>query len=158
MAWSRFTYWRRDTWVPKPLTKAPAGSTKPLVYHQLEHGDFEPSPYLEMVAEEWKRYEDELAEIQQEYKTDRDGLFEKKRNRLAVYNKRVGQLEREHWDLDQKRMEMFRKGLKDAFGYDLWDEVMDAFPSADATEFYKEYERRARQRNKKTTDRIRAVE
>lgn len=156
MAWSRFTYWRRDTWVSKPLTKVPKGSDKPLVYHQLKHGDFEPSPYLKMVDEEWDMFDKEIEELKLEYATDRDGFQDKKRNRLAVYNKRVAQLEREHWELDQKRIKMFKDGLKDAFGYDLWDEIMDKFPEADTKEFYKKYEQRAKEKNKSTTQRIRA--
>jgi len=142
--------------VPKPLTKIPKGSDKPLVYHQLEHGDFEPSPYLKMVDEEWKMFDKEVQKLKKDYATDRDGFQDKKRNRLAVCNKRVLQLEREHWELDEKRMKMFKDGLKAAFGYDLWDEILNEHPELNAKDFYKKYEQRAKEKNQNTTQRIRA--
>lgn len=144
MAWSQFTYWRRDVWVKKPLTKAPKGSDKPLVYHQLKHGDFDPSPYLSMIEKEWSMFDSEVEKLKKDYETDSQGFKNKRRNRLAVYNKRVAQLEKEHWELDHKRLKMFREGLYNAFGLDLWDEIMEDYPDATTNEFYNRYEQRAK--------------
>jgi len=60
MAWSQFNYWRRDNWLEKPLTKVPKGSKEPLVWHQIERGDFDPSPYWDMADKEIEMFEKEM--------------------------------------------------------------------------------------------------
>jgi len=156
MAFSPFTYWRRDTWVKPPLKKIPKGKTGPLVYHQLLHGDFEPSPYLKMVDKEWSEYGKEVDKIREDFKSDREGLFEKTRSRLAVYNKRVQKLEEEHWKLDEKRLDLFRKGLKDAFLIDIWDKVMEKYPDTTPQEFYECYKKEVKMINNKIDKRLRS--
>lgn len=139
MAWSRFTYWMRGETVKPPLKKVPKGSNKPLVYHQMMNGDFDPSPYLLMVEEEDKRLEKEVSAWKKKNNGYSKELFDEwYRGRKAVYNTRKFKLEKEHWEYDRSRMELFKKGLRDAFLLDLWDQILEK-SSGDVKEFYDLY-------------------
>lgn len=141
MTWSRFTYWKRGTKIVPLLTQKPKGTDKHLVYYQVKAGCFDPSPYLAMVEQEDINLKKEVEKWKKKNKDASTITFnEWYRERKSVYNKRKGQLEKAHWDHDVKRMDIFKKSLKEAFHLDLWDEVLEKEPES-ALDFYNEYEK-----------------
>ena len=144
MAWSQFNYWRRDSWIEKPLTKVPKGSKEPLVWHQIQRGDFDPSPYWDMADKEIVMFEEEMAKYEAKHPSmHRLDYQEHYRKRWAVYNKRIIKLRDEHWKHDESRMELLKKGLIKAFRVDVWDEVLEEC-DGDPKEFYRTYKKKAK--------------
>lgn len=152
MSWSRFTYWKRGITVKPPLKKAPKGSNKPLILHQIENGDFDPSPYLLMIDKEEKMFQKEIDKWKQE---NPDAHYETFRNwhrsRLAVFNKRKIKLDKEFWNHHYSRMDLFRKQLRDYYLLDLWDEVLELSPET-PMEFFNLYGQLKTQKIKQVTE------
>jgi hypothetical protein len=126
MAFDRFNWWKRGVKVTKPLTKVPYGSDKPLVYHQILHGDFRPSPYWEMAKQEEKYLEEEVKKYRKANPhVKEDSVRDFRYTRARIYTKRANKLRESHQEYEVARLDMLRKGLKDAFGKDYWDLALD---------------------------------
>jgi len=109
--------------VSAPLTKAPKGSGYPLVWHQIQHGDFRPSPYWEMSNEEFKLFDKEIEVYKKEKPyIGKDAVEEWSRSRWKTYHKRIEKLRGSHIEYEQKRISLLRKGLLEAFDHDVWNE------------------------------------
>ena len=118
-----FNWWKRGVKVSAPLTKAPKGSGYPLVWHQIQHGDFRPSPYWEMSNDEFKLFDKEIEAYKKEKPyIGKDSVDEWSRSRWKTYHKRIEKLRGSHIEYEQKRISLLRKGLLEAFDYDVWDE------------------------------------
>lgn len=139
MGWSRFHYWRRGKSVPKVIRKKPESFKGPLVEYQIKKGMYRPSPYLQIIEQEKRMLADEISE----YKKNNPGydkidFLQWKRERRAVYNKRIFKLFEEHWIHDEKRMKMFRNQLLKDFKVDVWEQCLEEC-TGDEMEFYKMY-------------------
>ena len=109
-----FNWWKRGVKVSAPLTKAPKGSGHPLVWHQIQHGDFRPSPYWKMSNDEFKLFDKEIEAYKKEKPyIGKDSVDEWSRSRWKTYHKRIEKL---------RGISLLRKGLLEAFDYDVWDE------------------------------------
>jgi len=118
-----FNWWKRGVRVNTPLTKAPKGSGYPLVWHQIQHGDFRPSPYWEMSNEEFRLFDKEVESYRKEKPyLGNDSVEEWSRPRWKVYHKRIEKLRESHVEYEQKRISLLKRGLIEAFDYDVWDE------------------------------------
>lgn len=126
MAFDRFNWWKRGVKVTKPLAKVPAGSDKPLVYHQILHGDFRPSPYWDMAKQEEEYLRQEVEKYKKANPTARpDTVRDFEYSRARIYTKRANKLRESHQEYEVSRLDMLRKGLKDAFGHDEWEIALD---------------------------------
>ena len=118
-----FNWWKRGVRVNTPLTKAPKGSGYPLVWHQIQHGDFRPSPYWEMSNEEFRLFDKEVEAYRKEKPyLGNDSVEEWARPRRKVYHKRIEKLRESHIEYEQKRISLLKRGLIEAFDYDVWEE------------------------------------
>lgn len=139
MGWSRFQYWRRGKSVPKVVSSKPKSFKGPLIEYQIKQGMYRPSPYLEMIDQEYALLNKEI----QEYKTatpdyNKVDFLQWVRERRSVYNKRIFKLREEHWGYDITRMRMFRDQLVKTFGVDVWEKTLEVC-EGDEMEFYQEY-------------------
>ena len=118
-----FNWWKRGVKVSTPLTKTSKGSGYPLVWHQIQHGDFRPSPYWEMSNEEIRMFEEEVEEYRrQKPYIGREALEEWSRSRWTPYQKRIEKLKESHIEYEQKTIFLLKKGLLEAFDFDVWEE------------------------------------
>ena len=139
MGWSRFHYWRRGKSVPKVISSKPKSFQGPLIEYQIKQGMYRPSPYLQMVDQEYALLNQEV----EKYKIDNPdynkidflGWF---RDRKSVYNKRIFKLRDEHWEYDKTRLSMFRNELVKTFGVDVWEKTLEVC-EGDEMEFYHQY-------------------
>ena len=115
-----------------------------MVWHQIERGDFDPSPYWDMADKEIEMFEEEMAKYKAEHPSmDLLDYQDHWRKRWAVYNKRIIKLREEHWKHDVSRMDLFKKGLIRAFKVDVWDEVLEECEGG-PKDFYKIYKKKAK--------------
>ena len=118
-----FNWWKRGVNVTKILGKVPRGSGYPLVWHQIQHGDFRPSPYWEMSNEEIRLFDKEVEDyIKKKPYIGKDSIEEFSRTRWKTYHKRIEKLRESHIEYEQKRISLLRKGLLEAFDFDVWEE------------------------------------
>lgn len=138
-----FNWWKRGVKVISPLTKAPKNSIFPLVWHQIKHGDFSPSPYWEMSNEEIRLFHKEVEEYKKKNPYSNDQSVEEwSRSRRKVYFKRIEKLRESHIEYETKRISLLRKGLLDAFEKDVWEESINEC-EGDEMELYEIYKKNA---------------
>lgn len=118
-----FNWWKRGVKITSLLTKAPKGSGHPLVWHQIMHGDFRPSPYWEMSLEEISLFKKEVGDyIKKNPYSGKESVDEWSRLRWRVYQKRIEKLRESHIEYESKRLGILKKNLMEAFGEDVWEE------------------------------------
>lgn len=142
---SIFNWWKRGIKITKPLSKAPKGSGNPLVWHQIQHGDFRPSPYWEMSREEINLFEKEVEKRRKEnpYSSE-EHIQNWARSRWSTYWKRIEKLKESHIEYENKRILLLKKGLIDAFGKDVWEEsVMEC--EGDEMDLYEIYKKKSQE-------------
>lgn len=141
-----FNWWKRGVKVTSPLTKAPKGSGYPLVWHQIQHGDFRPSPYWEMSNHEILLFEKEVEDyLAKKPYLGREAIEEWSRSRWSTYHKRIEKLRESHIEYEQKRIHLLRKGLLEAFDYDVWEESINEC-QGDELELYEIYKLKSGQK------------
>lgn len=140
---SRFTWWRRER-PKKKLTVAQAkkNKLKSVVQQQLEHGNFDHSPYYNQAQKELQLRDKALAEFCAKY----EGRFPEQdpRHRIIWKKHQVRYLKlMEDYHNDELRtLDELRKALVDEFEVDVWDEVIEHALKNDisgAKEFYISY-------------------
>lgn len=138
-----FNWWKRGVRVTTPLTKCPKGSGHPLVWHQIQHGDFRPSPYWEMSNEEFKLFEKEIQDyLKKKPYIGQEALDEWSRSRWPTYRKRIEKLRESHVEYENKRIHLLKKGLLEAFDFDVWEESLSVC-EGDEMELYEIYKRKS---------------
>ena len=139
-----FNWWKRGVNVTKILGKVPSGSGYPLVWHQIQHGDFRPSPYWEMSMDEIKFFEQEIKDyIKKKPYIGKDSIEEFSRSRWKTYHKRIEKLRESHIEYEQKRISLLRKGLLEAFDFDVWEETISEC-QGDEMDLYDLYKEKSR--------------
>ena len=124
-----------------PLRKVPKGSSGPLVWYQILNGDFKYSPYWEMSKKEvdyWKKEVDD-------YRKKNPRISEKSvqdfaDSRWRMYHKRIEKLKESHLQYETSRLHLLKEGLIQAFGVDIWDEVVEKC-DGDETKLYNLYKK-----------------
>lgn len=124
-----------------PLRKVPKGSSEPLVWYQILNGDFKYSPYWEMSKKEvdyWKKEVDD-------YRKKNPRISEKSvqdfaDSRWRMYHKRIEKLKESHLQYETSRLHLLKEGLIQAFGVDIWDEVVEKC-DGDETKLYNLYKK-----------------
>ena len=60
MGFSPFTYWQRGKKTKQPLTRPKKGDSRPLILQMIEHGNFDTSPWENMIGEEYEMLEQDV--------------------------------------------------------------------------------------------------
>jgi len=124
-----------------PLRKVPKGASEPLVWYQILNGDFKYSPYWEMSKKEVDYWKKEV----EDYRKKNPRISEKSLqdfadSRWRMYHKRIEKLKESHLQYETSRLALLKEGLVNAFGVDIWDEVVEKC-DGDETKLYKEYKK-----------------
>lgn len=124
-----------------PLRKIPKGSSEPLVWHQIQNGDFKHSPYWEMSKKEVDYWKKEV----EDYKKKNPRISEKSVQDFAdarwrMYHKRIEKLKESHLQYETSRLHLLKEGLIQAFEVDIWDEVVERC-DGDETKLYNQYKK-----------------
>ena len=124
-----------------PLRKVPKGSSEPLVWHQIQNGDFRHSPYWEMSKKEVDYWKKEVAD----YRKKNPRISEKSvqdfaDSRWRMYHKRIERLKESHLQYEVSRLALLKEGLVQAFGIDIWDEMVEKC-DGDETKLYNQYKK-----------------
>ena len=124
-----------------PLRKVPKGASEPLVWYQILNGDFKHSPYWEMSKKEVDYWKKEV----EDYRKKNPRISEKSLQDFAdarwrMYHKRIEKLKESHLQYETSRLALLKEGLVNAFGVDIWDEVVEKC-DGDETKLYKEYKK-----------------
>ena len=143
-----YNWWKRGVRMTTPLRKVPKGSSEPLVWYQILNGDFKHSPYWEMSRKEvdyWKKEVDD-------YRKKNPRISEKSvqdfaDSRWRMYHKRIERLRESHLQYEVSRLAMLKEGLINAFGIDIWDEMVEIC-DGDETKLYKLYKTESTKRKK----------
>lgn len=143
-----YNWWKRGVRMTTPLRKVPKGSSEPLVWYQILNGDFKHSPYWEMSRKEvdyWKKEVDD-------YRKKNPRISEKSvqdfaESRWRMYHKRIERLRESHLQYEVSRLAMLKEGLINAFGVDIWDEMVEIC-DGDETKLYKLYKTESTKRKK----------
>ena len=105
-----------------------------------------------MSLEEIRIFEKELEDyLKKKPYLGRESIDEWSRSRWKVYQKRIEKLRESHIDYERKRIGLLRKGLIEAFEFDVWDESISECEGdeMDLYEIYKikSLEKRNEQKN-----------
>jgi len=124
-----------------PLRKVPKGSSEPLVWHQIQNGDFRHSPYWEMSKKEVDYWKKEVAD----YRKKNPRISEKSvqdfaDSRWRMYHKRIERLKESHLQYEVSRLALLKEGLAQAFGIDIWEEMVEKC-DGDETKLYNQYKK-----------------
>jgi len=137
-----YNWWKRGVRMTTPLRKVPKGASEPLVWYQILNGDFKHSPYWEMSRKEvdyWKKEVDD-------YRKKNPRITEKSvqdfaDTRWRMYHKRIERLRESHLQYEVTRLAMLKEGLIQAFGIDIWDELVERC-DGDETKLYNQYKKK----------------
>ena len=124
-----------------PLRKVPKGSSEPLVWYQILNGDFQYSPYWEMSKKEvdyWKKEVDDYRKKNQ--RISEKSVQDFADSRWRMYHKRIEKLKESHLQYETSRLHLLKEGLIQAFGVDIWDEVVEKC-DGDETKLYNLYKK-----------------
>lgn len=134
-----------------PLRKAPKGSSEPLVWYQILHGDFKLSPYWEMSNKEIEYWKKEVEDYRKKNpRVSEKSVEEFSDSRWRMYHKRIEKLRESHLQYEVTRLGMLKEGLIKAFGIDIWEEIVEKC-DGDETKLYKLYKEESIKRKKKLT-------
>jgi hypothetical protein len=138
-AFDPYNWWKRGVKVTTPLRKSPKGSPDPLVWHQIQHGDFRPSPYWKMSEAEVSLWEKEVKDYRRKNpRVTEESIQEFAENRWRTYRRRIEKLKESHLQYEISRIEMLKQGLIEAFGIDIWEEMIEKC-DGDETTLYHQY-------------------
>jgi hypothetical protein len=131
-----------------PLRKVPKGASEPLVWYQILNGDFKHSPYWEMSNKETDYWKKEIVD----YRKKNPRITEKSVQDFAdarwrMYHRRIERLRESHLQYEVTRLAMLKEGLINAFGVDIWDELVERC-DGDETKLYKMYKTESIKRKK----------
>lgn len=137
MGFSPFTYWQRGKKTKQPLTRPKKGDSHPLILQMIEHGNFDISPWENMIGEEYEMLEQDVEDYKDKNpRSSFETVRNLRRDREWVYSKRIKKLREAHMTYEITRMKMLDSGMRTAFGNTLVDRVMvDGFEGG-AREFY----------------------
>lgn len=124
-----------------PLRKVPKGSSEPLVWYQILNGDFQYSPYWEMSKKEvdyWKKEVDDYRK--KNPRVSEKSIQDFADSRWRMYHKRIEKLKESHLQYETSRLHLLKEGLIQAFGVDIWDEVVEKC-DGDETKLYNLYKK-----------------
>lgn len=138
-----YNWWKRGVRMTTPLKKLPKGATEPLVWYQIQNGDFKCSPYWEMAKKETVYWEKEVEEYRRKNPRISDrSLQDFSDSRRRIYHKRAEKLKESHIQYEISRLDLLKEGLFKAFGVDLWDKMVEKC-DGDETKLYEEYKKEA---------------
>jgi DNA polymerase elongation subunit (family B) len=138
---AKFSWWKRGVKVTTPIKKVPKGSSEPLVWHQIQHGDFRPSPYLEMAKIEFEMWKNEIEKYKSKNpRVSEDSIRDFSNLRWRTYHKRIEKLKGDHIQYESSRLKMLKDGLISAFGMDIWEKVIEKC-EGDETNLYNLYKK-----------------
>lgn len=124
-----------------PLRKIPKGSSEPLVWHQIQNGDFKHSPYWEMSKKEVDYWEKEVADYRKKnLRISEKSVQDFADARWRMYHKRIEKLKESHLQYETSRLHLLKEGLIEAFGLDIWDEMVEIC-DGDETKLYNQYKK-----------------
>lgn len=138
-----YNWWKRGVRTTTPLRKVPKGSSEPLVWYQIQNGDFRPSPYWEMSKKEvdyWKKEVDDYR--MKNPRISAKSVQDFADSRWRMYRKRIEKLKESHLQYETSRLSLLKEGLIKAFGVDIWDEMTEKC-DGDETKLYKNYKTEA---------------
>lgn len=143
-----YNWWKRGVRMTTPLRKVPKGASEPLVWYQILNGDFKHSPYWEMSNKETDYWKKEIAD----YRKKNPRITEKSVQDFAdarwrMYHRRIERLRESHLQYEVTRLAMLKEGLINAFGVDIWDELVEKC-DGDETKLYKMYKTESIKRKK----------
>lgn len=143
-----YNWWKRGVRMTTPLRKVPKGASEPLVWYQILNGDFKHSPYWEMSNKETDYWKKEIAD----YRKKNPRITEKSvqdfsDSRWRMYHRRIERLRESHLQYEVTRLAMLKEGLINAFGVDIWDELVERC-DGDETKLYKMYKTESIKRKK----------
>jgi hypothetical protein len=142
-----FNWWKRGVTVTSPIKKIPKGSGHPLVWHQIMHGDFRPSPYWEMSNLEIDLFNKEIEDYKKKKPySSKEAIEEWSRSRWSTYHKRIEKLKEAHIEYEQKRISLLKKGLLEAFDVDIWEESLREC-QGDEMDLYEIYKKKSSEIN-----------
>lgn len=138
-----YSWWKRGVRVTTPIKKAPKYSADPLVWHQIQHGDFRPSPYWEMSNKEVDLWKSEIKTYKEKNpRVSEDSIRDFSETRWKMYQKRIEKLRIDHITYEASRLELLKEGLISAFGVDIWENVLLKC-DGDETKLYNLYKKEA---------------
>lgn len=137
MGFSPFTYWQRGRKVNKPLTRPKKGDKRHFVLQCIEHGDFEPSPWGDMIEEEYEMLNEEIEEYKEKNpRSSQETIEYFKRQREWVYSKRIKKLREAHTNYEIARSDRLVDLMVKCFGSPVVETVMQHGFDGDARDFY----------------------
>lgn len=135
-----FNYWKRGRKVVPILKKAPAGSPYPLVWHQIQAGCFELSPYWSLIDNEYKLLEREIETFRNNNpRSSEESVQAFIIKRRPIYNRRIRKLQEAHDEYERTRLGLLKQQLISTFKVDVWDQALDQCDGDGAKELYNTY-------------------
>lgn len=143
-----YNWWKRGVRMTTPLRKVPKGASEPLVWYQILNGDFKHSPYWEMSNKETDYWKKEIADYRKKNpRITENSVQDFADSRWRMYHKRIERLRESHLQYEVTRLAMLKEGLINAFGVDIWDELVEKC-DGDETKLYKMYKTESIKRKK----------
>lgn len=121
MSFNQFNYWRKGQTTSKPkLKKVPFGENEHLILYRIRNGEFNESPYLQMVEENNQLFKHEQVEWKQKNKLASKEAFEDWFIvRRAKWNKENRKLAEAHCQHELKLLHELELELNRAFKFDV---------------------------------------
>lgn len=142
---SKFNWWRRGHKARPKLTPAQLKKGRSKLLQQIEHGDFELSPYRQLAERELEIAVQRKDQITAGWKGGQDSLKEKLSEVDFLTQKRYNRLYEDFHTQEQRMLEELRRRLISEFKVDIWDQVLQEREDLSTVEFYHKYKQYATQ-------------
>jgi hypothetical protein len=113
---------------------------KKLLLHRIRQGEFDPSPSIQQTIDSLDAsYARAKATVQRMHSEDEITLEESMTREFLYYSREMHKAKLKQFEDEDKKMFELRNELKDVFGVDIWDEVIQSHEFDTLEEFYESY-------------------
>lgn len=140
---NKFNWWRRGHKSQQKLKPNQALKGKSLLLQQIEHGDFDPSPYKALADKELVLRDKLKHTITLNWKGGQDSLKEKLDSVDLAAQKRYNKLYEEYDKQEQRMLQELKHRLLAEFEVDVWDLSLSYPSDLTTVQFYHVYNQHA---------------
>lgn len=142
---NKFNWWRRGHKARPKLRPAQTLRGKSKLLQQIEHGDFDLSPYRALAVKELALAQTTRDKITSNWKGRPESLREKLETVDFTAQKRYNRLYKDYHEQEQRLLDQLKHKLRVEFKVDLWDYCLQQCEDQDVKQFYQLYKQYAQQ-------------
>lgn len=143
---NKFNWWRRGHKSWQKLSPSKALKGKSLLLQQIEHGDFEVSPFKQLADKELELRDQQKLTLTQQWKGGQDSLKERLERVDLTAQKRYNRLYQEYDKQEQQMLHELKRRLIAEFKVDVWDLAINYPSDLTTVQFYYVYSQYAHDR------------